>query len=76
MAPAGTHEFPEVPPVDLTPGHDGYRVWVRGCLYAEFKTLSNATRAVAALNALADLGALPQPSVHGMLRASVEEIGR
>lgn len=65
--------FPDRPRVDITPGIDGYRVWLLGTLYAEFKTSSNAARCASALMTLDALDCLPStPSVRHMLSASVE----
>jgi hypothetical protein len=76
QSPAGRHEFPgDRPRVDITPGLDGYRVWLLGTLYAEFRTLSNASRCASALMTLDALDCLPDVSVRRMLERSVEEIG-
>lgn len=65
--------FPDRPRVDITPGVDGYRVWLLGTLYAEFKTSSNAARCASALMTLDALDCLPPPpTVRGMLTASCE----
>ena len=53
--------FQDRPRVDITPGVDGYRVWLLGTLYAEFKTSTNATRCASALMTLDALDCLPQP---------------
>jgi len=47
------------PRIDVTPGLDGYRVFLLGRPYRSFATLSNASRCASALKALDDLGALP-----------------
>jgi hypothetical protein len=45
--------------VDITPGLDGYRVYLLGRLYREFSTLSNASRCASALMTLDSLDCLP-----------------
>lgn len=45
--------------VDVTPGLDGYRVWLFGRVYAEFASSTSATRCAAALTTLDALDALP-----------------
>jgi hypothetical protein len=60
---AGRHGFPEPSEdqarVEITPGLDGYRVWLLGKVYAEFRTLSNAARCASALMSLNALECLP-----------------
>lgn len=52
--------FPtERPRVDITPGLDGFRVWLLGRPYASFLTLTNASRCASALMTLDVLDALP-----------------
>ncbi len=69
------HLHPDRPRVDITPGFDGYRVWLLGTLYAEFKTSTNAARCASALMTLDALDCLPQrPSVQEMLAASVDDL--
>ena len=76
--------------IDVTAGLDGYRVTIRGRVYAEFATLSNAARCLNALEELERLGALPtsrrpalrlvtpetSPHTFAALRASVDLIDR
>lgn len=62
---ANAHGFPPIderPEVDVTPGLDGYRVWLRGRIYAEFRTATNAARCAEALTTLASLDCLPTPN--------------
>ena len=63
QSPAGTYGFPppEVarPRIDITPGLDGYRVWLFGRPYRSFASLTNASRCASALMTLDSLGALP-----------------
>lgn len=47
------------PRIDITPGLDGYRVFLLGRPYRSFRTLTNAARCAAALRELDTLGALP-----------------
>lgn len=47
------------PRVDVTPGLDGYRVFLLGKPYRAFSTLSNASRCASALRELDTLNALP-----------------
>jgi len=47
------------PRIDITPGLDGYRVFLLGRPYRSFATLSNAARCASALRELDTLGALP-----------------
>jgi len=49
----------ERPRIDITPGVDGYRVWLFGRVYAEFASSTSATRCAAALTTLDALDALP-----------------
>jgi hypothetical protein len=50
----------EVPPrVDITACLDGFRVWVHGKRFRDFKTWSNASRCLSALMTLDSLDALP-----------------
>ena len=63
QSPAGTYGFPPPdatrPRVDITPGLDGYRVWLFGRPYRSFASLTNASRCASALMELDRLGALP-----------------
>lgn len=47
------------PRIDVTPGPDGYRIYLLGRPYREFRTLTNAARCASALRVLDTLGALP-----------------
>ncbi len=47
------------PRVDITPGLDGYRVFLFGRPYRSFASLTNASRCASALMTLDALGALP-----------------
>jgi hypothetical protein len=47
------------PRVDITPGLDGYRVWLFGRPYRAFASLTNVSRCASALMTLDSLGALP-----------------
>jgi hypothetical protein len=48
----------ERPSVDISGGVDGFRVWIRGRVYREFRTLTNASRVASALMSLHALGCL------------------
>lgn len=48
----------ERPVIDVTAGVVGFRVWVRGCVFREFRTLTNAARCASALRQLHELGCL------------------
>lgn len=45
--------------IDITPGIDGYRVWIGAKVYASFMSATNALRCVGALEELRKLGVLP-----------------
>jgi hypothetical protein len=64
--------------VDVTGCLAGYRVWVRGRRFADFTTLTNASRIASALMTFEALGLLdcvrsPGEVVRGMFMASVAE---
>jgi hypothetical protein len=65
--------FDTVPLIDVTPGLDGCRIWIRGKLYHE-GTLSNCARIAALLKELHALGGrLPEPTLRQMLERSLNE---
>lgn len=41
--------------IDITPGADGYRVWIGRTLYGEFATLSTAARVASAIHTIRNL---------------------
>jgi hypothetical protein len=41
--------------IDITPGADGYRVWIGRTLYGEFATLTSAARVASAIHTLRNL---------------------
>lgn len=45
--------------IDITPGIDGYRVWIGATVHSSWVSQSLAVRCVAALNELRKLGVLP-----------------
>lgn len=59
---------------DVTPGANGYRVWLRGRVFHEFASLTNAARCAALLEELSKLAADDVTDrVRDMFTASVRE---
>ncbi len=54
-----SREVEERPRVDISGGVDGCRVFLLGKVYAEFATISNASRCASALRELDALGCAP-----------------
>ena len=79
QSPMGTHDFPEMPEVNITGGLDGMRLWLRGSVFFSGSATA-CLKLKTALDTLDAYGLLsfvrtPQDVVREMLAASLADGG-